>query len=99
MTTYNIQPLANAHCACGENPFWDPATGSGLLVMHLLPVGEYATFDHNNEIVACSAGAWRWLGWMAISPVTGRMTRYPAETFGPLPVRYPRQDSNLRHLG
>jgi len=32
-----------------------------------------------------SGGAWRWLGWSGIDPATGRMERWPAEMFGPLP--------------
>lgn len=33
-----------------------------------------------------SADTWRWVGWLAPSPFTSRVTRYPAETVGPLPV-------------
>jgi WD40 repeat protein len=39
-----------------------------------------------NRVLACSAGAWRWLGWIAPAPGSGELTRYPAEIFGPLPV-------------
>lgn len=39
----------------------------------------------NNQILMASDNAWRWLGWSGIDPATGRMERWPAETFGPLP--------------
>jgi hypothetical protein len=39
------------------------------------------------RVLACSAGAWRWLGWLAPAPSDGELTRYPAETFGALPVK------------
>ena len=28
---------------------------------------------------------WRHIGWLARSPQTGELTRYPAEVFGPIP--------------
>lgn len=30
MSNHTIEALANAHCACGENPFWIPETGQVL---------------------------------------------------------------------
>ena len=70
----------------GTARIWDTATGKSLAVLHLLPGGESAFLDAH-RVVRCSPGAWRWLGWLAPSPWTGRVTRYPAETFGPLPVK------------
>jgi WD40 repeat protein len=71
---------------------WDVATGHTLLILHHLPSGNFATFDHRGVVTSCSAGAWRWLGWLTPSPVTGVLTRYPAETFERLVV-IDRQES------
>ena len=70
----------------GSVRVWDLADGQELLAVHTLGSGEYASLA-GGRVTACSAGAWRWLGWLAPSPVTGALTRYPAEMFGPLPVK------------
>jgi WD40 repeat protein len=64
---------------------WDASSAEALVTFQLLPDGESAALE-GHRVVRCSPGAWRWLGWLAPSPLTGQMTRYPAETFGPLPV-------------
>jgi hypothetical protein len=66
----------------------DPGTGELVLVAHGLARHDYASLA-GGRVVSCSAGAWRWLGWLAPPPVTGQPTRYPAEVFGPLSVRAP----------
>ena len=70
----------------GSVRVWDPATGELLLTITTFDDGEHATLL-GGELVACSPGAWRWLGWLAPSPITGQLTRYPAEVFGPLPTQ------------
>ncbi|HWX46366.1 MAG TPA: NACHT domain-containing protein [Solirubrobacteraceae bacterium] len=64
---------------------WDPATRRAELVVHIFGQDERAV-EVNGRLTSCSPEAWRWLGWLAPSPITGQLTRYPAETFGPLPV-------------
>jgi WD40 repeat protein len=64
---------------------WDAATGDELLAIHGFAPNERAVFT-NGALTSCTPGAWRWLGWLAPAPETGRLTRYPAETFGPLPI-------------
>ncbi|MCH9699142.1 MAG: pentapeptide repeat-containing protein [Gammaproteobacteria bacterium] len=47
---------------------------------------QWATIDNqNNQVLACSSEAWRYLGWVSKDP-DDPIIRYPAETFGLLPV-------------
>lgn len=56
--------------------------------LHPLPGGEYAVLKNDGSgAIEVSPEAWRWLGWQVRDPETGELTRLPAETFGPLPVR------------
>ena len=49
--------------------------------------GSWAVLDvANNRIVEAAGDAWRWIGLMVTDPVSGAVTRYPAETLGPLPA-------------
>ena len=65
---------------------WEVATGQETGRIQFLPGAEFAVFfGPGLELSYASPGAWRWLGWLAPDPVTGVMTRYPAEIFGPLP--------------
>ncbi|UOX89931.1 pentapeptide repeat-containing protein [Amycolatopsis sp. FBCC-B4732] len=65
---------------------WNPDLES--LTNHkfvLLPGDEFAVFDAvTHELVCCSEGAWRSLGWRVTE--NGHNDYLPAETFGPLPV-------------
>jgi WD40 repeat protein len=82
----NGQRLVSGGCV-GSVRVSDVATGEELLAVHALPGREHAAVA-GGRVTSCSPGAWRWLGWLAPSPMTGAMTRYPAEVFGPLPVRH-----------
>ena len=75
----------------GSVRLWDAATGEQLLAISTFGDGEHAALL-GGDLVACSPGAWRWLGWLAPSPVTGTLTRYPAEVFGPLPTQSVRAE-------
>ena len=46
-----------------------------------------------NRIVQVGGDAWRWLGWQATNPATGRRERYPAEAFGPLRTWVPKAEA------
>ncbi|HEX2301333.1 MAG TPA: pentapeptide repeat-containing protein, partial [Pseudonocardiaceae bacterium] len=64
---------------------WDASSGLpvGSLIVTLSD-GEHAVFDAvTDRLVGASGGAWRWLGWNVVE--NGRLTRLPAESFGPLP--------------
>jgi WD40 repeat protein len=80
----------STHLATASNDrtarIWDPTTGDTTLTLPQLDGGNYAAIDHDDQLLSCSANAWRSVGWLAPSPFTGRVTRYPAVTFGPLPV-------------
>ena len=71
--------------ADGTVRVWNAASGDELLAVHGFAANERAVFTAGT-LTSCTPGAWRWLGWLAPAPETGRLTRYPAETFGPLPV-------------
>jgi hypothetical protein len=71
----------------GTLRLWDPRTGepSGWIAV-ALPDREHAVLaPDGSEAREVSAGAWRWLQWIAPDPATGRPRAYPAEWFGPLP--------------
>ncbi|MGQ0777575.1 MAG: NACHT domain-containing protein [Pseudonocardiales bacterium] len=68
---------------------WDASSGMPVgFTIVTLPGGELAVFDAtSDQLVMASAGAWRWLGWNVVED--GRLTRLPAESFGPLPPLHP----------
>ena len=66
---------------------WDVARGveTGFRI-EMLPEGAWVAFDVASGALLHAGGeAWRWLGWQGPEPGSGRMTRYPAESFGALP--------------
>jgi WD40 repeat protein len=71
---------------------WDAASGAELAprIYHFSGRdGEpaWCSVDHpGNRIMACGAGAWRYLGWIVPEAGTGLPEWLPAETFGALPV-------------
>ncbi|MGH3938503.1 MAG: hypothetical protein ACRDTG_07675 [Pseudonocardiaceae bacterium] len=73
----------------GTVGMWDAISGLPVgFTIVILPGGELAIFDAMaDQLVRASAGAWRWLGWNVVED--GRLTRLPAESFGPLPPLYP----------
>jgi WD40 repeat protein len=69
---------------------WDLEIMKEIRRTYLLPDNNWATLDPiNNHIIQVSGDAWRWLGWQGRDLRTGRMERWPAETFGPLPEWMP----------
>jgi WD40 repeat protein len=68
---------------------WDATHGLPVgFTIVTLPGSEIAVFDAvTDQLVGASAGAWRWLGWNVAED--GRLTRLPAESFGPLPPLHP----------
>ncbi|MGQ0778539.1 MAG: hypothetical protein ACT4NY_29700 [Pseudonocardiales bacterium] len=68
---------------------WDATSGLPVgFTIVTLPGRELAVFDAiADQLVRASAGAWRWLGWNVVED--GRLTRLPAESFGPLPPLHP----------
>jgi len=77
----------------GTVRLWDLAAEREvhLCIQHFRD-GSWAVLDlSNNRVVEASGDAWRWIGLMVTDPSTGAVTRYPAETLGPLPTpRLPR---------
>ncbi|MGH3754831.1 MAG: hypothetical protein ACRDRP_19455, partial [Pseudonocardiaceae bacterium] len=75
--------------ADGTVRVWDATSGLPVgFTIVTLPGGELAVFDAiAGQLVRASAGAWRWLGWNVVED--GRLTRLPAESFGPLPPLHP----------
>jgi WD40 repeat protein len=67
---------------------WDlEAEGKVQLRIQHFDDGSWAVLDFaNNRVVEAAGDAWRWIGLMVTDPGTGAVTRYPAETLGPLPV-------------
>jgi WD40 repeat protein/uncharacterized protein YjbI with pentapeptide repeats len=78
--------LASA-AADSEVRIWrvDGLSASFERAIRHLPGGELAVFDAEMALTAASPGAWRWLGYRGPDPLTGEMTRLPAELYGPLP--------------
>jgi WD40 repeat protein len=66
---------------------WDSA--SGVLRMPVIHTGldDWAAVDYRaNRVVHCGPEAWRHLAWLAPDG-EGRITRYPVEIDGPLPIK------------
>ena len=77
--------LASAS-ADGSMRLWDLDSGTEIRQTRFFEAGAWAALDPiNNRIIQVSGDAWRWLGWQGRDPRTGRMERWPAEIFGPLP--------------
>jgi uncharacterized protein YjbI with pentapeptide repeats len=68
---------------------WDAATSLTLMSIFALPDGAYATFDGDNNLLACSESAWPYLAWRWYDPEAKRERLLPAEFFGPLPIVEP----------
>ncbi|MGH3773979.1 MAG: WD40 repeat domain-containing protein, partial [Pseudonocardiaceae bacterium] len=73
----------------GSVRVWDATSGLSVgFRIVTLPGGEIAVFDTvTDQLVRASVGAWRWFGWNVVED--GRLTRLPAESFGPLPPLHP----------
>lgn len=72
----------------GTLRLWDVASGQELAFRcyHFIG-GENATLSTDGSAIRyASPEAWRWLGWLSTDPASGEITRYPAETFGPVPI-------------
>jgi hypothetical protein len=55
------------------------------LAIRRLPGQNFAVLSPDrNQILTATDDAWRWLGWIGPHPITGEVTRLPAETFGPV---------------
>lgn len=66
---------------------WDTASGAlaGLQIQSIGFRGAWVAIDVNErKILGCSGKVWRWLAWTGLD-AEGRITRNPAEIFGPLP--------------
>jgi hypothetical protein len=75
----------------GRLRVWDATTGDPNLTIVCFDDHEEVVFDEapTRRLRRATKGAWRWLGWLGKDPETGRMRRYPAESFGPLPGAAP----------
>jgi len=68
----------------GSLRIWDARTVSPLWAIQVLPDGAYAvTQGAGNRVIRANEPAWRWVGWNVRGP-DGRITRLPADTYGPL---------------
>ena len=69
-----------------EIRIWDVTSGEqASFFITLLPEGEYVALSADQtKVIGASAGAWRWLGRLAVLP-DGKLERIPVEIDGPLP--------------
>ena len=69
-----------------EIRIWDVAAGEQeSFFITPLPEGEYVALSADQtKVIGASAGAWRWLGRLAVLP-DGKVERIPVEIDGPLP--------------
>lgn len=75
----------------GTLRIWDVLMQQEIRRTYLLPDGNWAVIDPlDNRIIQVTDEAWRWLGWSGIDPTTGRLERWPAEIYGPLPEWSPK---------
>jgi hypothetical protein len=63
--------------------FWNVGSGNCFAV-DLLPDAQYAVWNEDRTLRFATEDAWPFLGWQA--RVDGKLTRLPAEMFGPLPL-------------
>lgn len=74
----------------GTLRFRDAETGKPIgPVIHHFKDGFAVLDPAANRIVQTGGDGWRHVGWQAPDPITGQVTRYPAEIFGPLPEFVP----------
>jgi WD40 repeat protein len=66
---------------------WDIATGRETQFrIYVLNASDYVSLAPDaDSLIEVGGNAWRSLGWSAVGP-NGRLTRYPAEFAGPLPM-------------
>ena len=69
-----------------EIRIWDVTSGEQVsFFITALPEGEYVALSADQtKVIGASAGAWRWLGRLAVLP-DGKLERIPVEIDGPLP--------------
>ena len=69
-----------------EIRIWDVTSGEqASFFITPLPEGEYVALSADQtKVIGASAGAWRWLGRLAVLP-DGKLERIPVEIDGPLP--------------
>ena len=69
-----------------EIRIWDVTSGEqASFFITALPEGEYVALSADQtKVIGASAGAWRWLGRLAVLP-DGKLERIPVEIDGPLP--------------
>ena len=69
-----------------EIRIWDVTSGEqASFFITALPGGEYVALSADQtKVIGASAGAWRWLGRLAVLP-DGKLERIPVEINGPLP--------------
>ena len=69
-----------------EIRIWDVTSGEqASFFITALPEGEYVALSADQtKVIGASAGAWRWLGRLAVLP-DGKLERMPVEIDGPLP--------------
>ena len=69
-----------------EIRIWDVTSGEqASFFITTLPEGEYVALSADQtKVIGASAGAWRWLGRLAVLP-DGKLERIPVEIDGPLP--------------
>ena len=69
-----------------EIRIWDVTSGEqASFFITALPEGEYVALSADQtKVIHASAGAWRWLGRLAVLP-DGKLERMPVEIDGPLP--------------
>ena len=73
-----------------EIHIWDVTSGEQVsFFITALPEGEYVALSADQtKVIGASAGAWRWLGRLAVLP-DGKLERIPVEIDGPLPLLTP----------
>ena len=91
--SYRVESVAwspdGERIAAGSNDgvwVWDAVTGEqAIRFIAALPGGESAVLSADRtKVIGASAGAWRWLGRLAVLP-DGKLERIPVEIDGPLP--------------
>ena len=95
--SYRVESVAwspdGERIAAGSNDgvwVWDAVTGEqAIRFIAALPGGESAVLSADRtKVIGASAGAWRWLGRLAVLP-DGKLERIPVEIDGPLPPLTP----------
>ena len=78
-----------------EIRIWDVTSGEQVsFFITTLPEGERVVLNADQtKVIGASAGAWRWLGRLAVLP-DGKLERIPVEIDGPLPPLGPDAEVN-----